>query len=170
MKQITKVLVAIALIVGMTSAVQAQSKVAHINSQSLVEAMPTYKAAMAELEKLQRSYDTDIKGMGDELQKTLERYNREAETQTEEENGRRMQEVQETRSNVVKYQQSAMQQLQAKEQELLKPIIEKARVAIQKVARAKGYEFVLDSTPGAAGVLMADGYDLMNDAKAELGI
>jgi len=52
----------------------------------------------------------------------------------------------------------------------LKPIIEEARLAIQKVARAKGYEFVLDSTPGAAGVLMADGYDLMPDAKAALGI
>ena len=76
MKQFTKVLAAIALIVGMSSAMQAQSKVAHINSQSLVEAMPSYKTAMSELEKLQKSYDADISGMGNELQKTLERYNR----------------------------------------------------------------------------------------------
>ncbi len=170
MKQFTKVLAAIALIVGMSSAMQAQSKVAHINSQSLVEAMPTYKNAMSELEKLQKSYDTEISAMGAELQKTYERYNREAETQTDEENGRRMQEVQETRTNIAKYQQTALQTLQTKEQELIKPIIEKARLAIQKVARAKGYDFVLDSTPGAAGVIMADGYDLMPDAKASLGI
>ena len=170
MKQFTKVVVAIALIVGMTSAVNAQSKVAHINSQTLVESMPIYKSAMSELEKLQKSYDADIQGMGTELQSTMERYNREAETQTDEENGRRMQEVQETRSNIVNYQQTALKKLQEKEQELLKPIIEKARVAIQKVARAKGYEFVLDSTPGAGGVLLADGYDLMPDAKSELGI
>lgn len=170
MKQFTKVIVAIALIVGMTSAVNAQAQVAHINSQSLVEAMPSYKTAMAELEKLQKSYDADIQGMGTELQSTMERYNREAETQTEEENQRRMQEVQETRSNIVNYQQTALKKLQEKEQQLLTPIIEKARVAIQKVARAKKYEFVLDSTPGAGGVLLADGYDLMPDAKAELGI
>ncbi|ANH59240.1 OmpH family outer membrane protein [Dokdonia donghaensis] len=170
MKQFTKVLAAIALIVGMSSAMQAQSKVAHINSQSLVEAMPSYKTAMAELDKLQKSYDADISGMGNELQKTLERYNREAETQTDEENQRRMNEVQETRTNIVKYQQSAMQKLEVKQQELIKPILEEARLAIQKVARAKGYEFVLDSTPGAGGVLMADGYDLMADAKAALGI
>jgi outer membrane protein len=170
MKQFTKVLAAIALIVGMSSAMQAQSKVAHINSQSLVEAMPAYKNGMSELEKLQKSYDTEISAMGSELQKTYERYNREAETQTDEENGRRMQEVQETRTNIAKYQQTALQTLQTKEQELIKPIIEKARLAIQKVARAKGFEFVLDSTPGAAGVIMADGYDLMPDAKASLGI
>ena len=81
-----------------------------------------------------------------------------------------MNEVQETRTNIVKYQQSAMQKLEVKQQELIKPILEEARLAIQKVARAKGYEFVLDSTPGAGGVLMADGYDLMADAKAALGI
>jgi len=170
MKQFTKVLAAIALIVGMSSAMQAQSKVAHINSQSLVEAMPTYKSAMSELEKLQKSYDAEISSMGGELQKTLERYNREVDTQTDEENTRRMQEVQDTRSNIVKYQQGAMQKLEGKQQELIKPIIEKARLAIQKVARAKGFDFVLDSTPGAAGVIMADGYDLMPDAKASLGI
>lgn len=170
MKQFTKVVAALALVFAMTSAVQAQdSKVAHIASQALVEAMPAYKNSMAELEKLQKSYDTDITTMGTELQTTMERYNREAETQTDEENGRRMQEVQETRQNIVKYQQSALQSLQKKEQELIKPIIEQARVAIQKVAREKGFQFVLDSTTGL-GVIMADGYDLMPDAKKALGI
>ena len=46
---------------------------------------------------------------------------------------------------------------------------EKARVAIQKVARAKGYDYVLDSSNGA-GVIMADGYNLMPDVKKELGM
>lgn len=170
MKQFTKVVATLALVIAMTGAVQAQdSKVAHIASQELVEAMPAYKNAMAELEKLQKSYDVDIQGMGNELQKTMERYNREAETQTDEENGRRYTEVQETRQNIVKYQQNALQKLQQKEQELLKPIIEQARVVIQKVARAGGYQYVLDSTTGL-GVIMADGYNLMADAKKELGI
>lgn len=170
MKQFTKVVAAIALVIAMTGAVQAQdSKVAHIASQELVEAMPAYKNAMLELEKLQKSYDTEISEMGAELRKTSERYNREADTQTNEENGRRYTEVQETRQNIVKYQQSALQNLQQKEQELLKPIIEQARVVIQKVARAGGYQYVLDSTVGL-GVIMADGYNLMADAKRELGI
>lgn len=170
MKQFTKVVAALALVIAMTGAVQAQdSKVAHIASQELVEAMPAYKNAILELEKLQKSYDVDIQGMGSELQKTMERYNREAETQTDEENGRRFSEVQETRKNIVEYQQNAQQKLQQKEQELLKPIIEQARVIIQKVARAGGYQYVLDSTVGL-GVIMADGYNLMEDAKKELGI
>ncbi len=171
MKQIKKVLVAVALVVGMTSAVQAQdSKVAHINTQELVEAMPSYKAALGDLEKLQRSYDSQINEMGTELQKTMERYGREVETQTDEENLRRQKEVQETNQNIVEYRQNALKDLQTKEQDLLAPLLEQARVAIQKVARTKGFQFVLDSTPGAGGVIMADGYDLMNDVKADLGI
>lgn len=170
MKQFTKVLVAIALIVGMTSAVQGQSKIAHINTQELVDAMPEYKAAQNEVQKLEASYGAEVNTMVEELTKTRERYNREAETQTDEENQRRVLEVQETQANIQKYQQGAYQKLQEKNQELLTPILEKARAAIQKVAREKGYDFVLDSTPGAGGVIMADGYDLMADVKSSVGI
>jgi len=60
MKQFTKVLVAIALIVGMTSTVQAQSKVAHINTQELVDAMPEYKAAQSEIQKLEAAYGAKL--------------------------------------------------------------------------------------------------------------
>jgi outer membrane protein len=50
----------------------------------------------------------------------------------------------------------------------LKPITDKAKAAIQKVARAQGFEYVLDSTVGG-GVILADGKDLMADVKKELG-
>lgn len=62
-----------------------------------------------------------------------------------------------------------MQELQNKEMELLRPVMEKARTTIQKVAREKGYDYVLDSTTGT-GLIMADGYNLMPDVKKALGI
>jgi len=37
------------------------------------------------------------------------------------------------------------------------------------VAEAKGYDYVLDSSEGG-GVIVADGYDLLKDVQAELGI
>jgi len=171
MKQIRLVVAALALILGTTGFVQAQdSKIAHIETQTLVEAMPTYKAAIAELEKLQRSYDAQINEMGTELQNTVKRYGAEAEQQTDETNLTRQKELQETERKILEYRQNALKDLQKKEQDLLKPILEKARVAIQRVARAKKFQYVVDSTPGAAGVIMADGYDLMADVKADLGI
>ena len=40
--------------------------------------------------------------------------------------------------------------------------------SLDKVAKAKGYQYVLDSSTGS-GVLLADGPDLLADVKKELG-
>ncbi|WP_010180472.1 OmpH family outer membrane protein [Aquimarina agarilytica] len=169
MKQIKTLLVAVALIFGMSNVANAQSKVAHIASQELVNIMPEYKAAMSELEKLQKTYDAEFKTMATELQNKVKIYTQEEKTKTQEENLKRAQEVQGIEKSVGEYRQKALKDLQTKEVELLKPVIEKARATVQKVARDKGYSYVLDSTTGT-GVIMADGYDLMNDVKSALGI
>ncbi|GAA4276970.1 OmpH family outer membrane protein [Aquimarina mytili] len=169
MKQFRTLLVALALTIGTSGFVNAQSKVAHIASQELVESMPAYKAAKSEIEKLNKTYDAEIRNMVLELQTTMKKYQAEAPTKTEEENAKRAQEVQATEKSITDYRQNALQDLQKKEIELMKPIYEKARTSIQKVARAQGFQYVLDSTTGT-GVIMADGKDLMADVKKDLGI
>ncbi|MDY8136671.1 OmpH family outer membrane protein [Aquimarina sp. 2201CG5-10] len=169
MKKFRTLLIACALTLGASSFVNAQSKVAHIASQELVEAMPAYKAAKSEIEKLNNTYQAEIRNMFLELQNTMKKYTQEAETKTDEENLKRQQELQATEKSISDYRQNALQDLQKKEIELLKPIYESARVSIQKVARAQGFQYVLDSTTGT-GVIMADGKDLMADVKKDLGI
>lgn len=169
MKQFRTFLIALALTVGATAFTNAQSKVAHVASQELVESMPAFRDAMTQLEKLQKTYDTEIRDMMTEAQKTMQRYEAEAPTKTEEENQKRAAELQSTQRRIQEHGQNAQQDLQKKELDLLKPIYEKARVAIQKVARAQGFDYVLDSSTGS-GVIMADGYNLMPDVKKELGI
>ncbi len=169
MKQFRTLFIAVALMIGATAFTNAQSKVAHIASQELVETMPAYKEAMGQLEKLQKTYDAEIRDMMTEAQKTMQRYESEAATKTEEENSKRAQELQGTQRRIQEHGQKAQQDLQKKELDLLKPVYEKARVAIQKVARAKGYDYVLDSSNGA-GVIMADGFNLMPDVKKDLGM
>lgn len=169
MKQIKTLLIAVSLILGLSNVANAQSKVAHIASQELVNLMPQYKSAMGELENLQKTYDAEIKNMMTELQNTAKRFQAEEASKTQEENAKRAVEIQNTERTIAEYRNNALKDLQKKEIELLKPVIEKARQTVQKVARAKGYSYVLDSTTGT-GVIMADGYDLMPDVKADLGI
>ena len=63
MKKFKFLFVAIVMFVGATTVATAQSKIAHVNTQELVEAMPEMKAAQSQLEKLQKTYDTEIKAM-----------------------------------------------------------------------------------------------------------
>jgi len=168
MKHLKTLLLAAALIIGSTSFMNAQSKVAHINTQELIEAMPAMKSAKAELEKLAKTYETDIQTMLTELQNKGKQYDAEASTKTDEENQKRLVEVQGMEQSIRQYQAQAQQDLAKKEADLLKPIYEKAKAAIKKVAAAQGFDYVLDSMQGQ-GVLVASGTDLMAAVKAELG-
>lgn len=166
MKQLKTLLLATALCIGTVSFTQAQSKVAHINTQELVAAMPETKAAQAELETLSKTYQTDIQTMATEFQNKVKQYEAEASTKTDEENAKRGQEVQGMEQNIRQYQGTAQQDLQKKEAELFKPIQEKAIAAINKVAKAQGFQYVLD----ANALIVAEGKDLLVDVKKELGL
>ena len=168
MKRFKTLLFAAILFVGATSFTMAQSKIAHINTNELIEAMPQMKTAKTELEKLSKTYEAEIQKMATEYQNKIKQYQAEVDTKTEEENAKRAEEVQTIEQSIRQYQANAQEDIQKKQEELMKPIFEKAKAAIQKVAKAQGFQYVLDSTQGS-GVLLAYGKDLMADVKKELG-
>ena len=166
MKHLKNLLFATVLFVGATSFTSAQSKIAHINKQELIKAMPAYTQAQAEIDKLGKTYEATIQGSLKELDTKLKQYNAEAEAQTQEENQKRMEEVEGMKQSLGQYQQQAQKDLQEKEFNLLKPIVENADNAIKAVAKAQGFQYVVDS----AMLIVADGKDLMADVKKHLSI
>lgn len=168
MKHLKTLLLAAVLCMVSISFAGAQSKVAHINTQELITAMPEMKAAQTQLETLSKTYQTQLQEMSTELQNKIKQYDAEAASQTDEENAKRMQEVQTMQQSIREYQGTAQQDLQKKEIDLLQPITEKARAAILKVGKAQGFDYVLDSAQGL--LILTDGKDLLNDVKADLGI
>ena len=168
MKHLKSLLLATTFFAATSFTAQAQTKVAHINTQELVESMPEMQSAKAELEKLAKTYETDIQAMATELQNKIKQYDSESSTKTDEENGKRLQEVQGMEQSIRQFQTQAQQDLHKKEFDLLKPITEKAKNAILKVGQAKGFDYVLDASQGQ-GVIFAGGTDLLVDVKTELG-
>ena len=168
MKHLKNLFIVSTILLMSNLTLNAQSKVAHINTQELVESMPDMKSAKSELEKLAKTYETDIQAMATELQNKITQYDAESSTKTDEENGKRLQEVQSMEQSIRQYQAQAQQDLQKKELDLLRPITEKAKNAILKVGNAQGFDYVLDSSQGQ-GVIMANGKDLLTDVRTELG-
>jgi len=168
MKQVKTLLLATILCIGTVSFTQAQSKVAHINTQELIQAMPEMKAAEAELKTLSETYQKDFQAMATEYQNTLKQFEAEASSKTEEENQKRGLELQEKQQRIQKFNADAQQDIAKKQEELIKPISEKAKAAILKVGKAQGFDYVLDSSVGVA--ILTDGKDLLGDVKKELGI
>lgn len=168
MKQIKSLLLAAALCVVATNFTNAQSKVAHINVGELVTSMPEMKTAQAEMEQMGKTFETDIQEMMNEYKTKAQQYEAEAATKTNEDNQKRGEELAVMQQNIRQFQANAQQQLQQKELDLLEPITKKAKEAILKVAKAQGFDYVLDSSQGS-GVIMAEGKNLLSDVKKELG-
>ena len=168
MKQLKNIAVALVLFVAVTGFVNAQSKVAHIDVSALLAEMPEMKAAQAELQKLQETYRADIESSMTELKNKYTQYSNEASTKSAEENEKRALELQGFERNIGEAQQAAQQELAKKQAELFEPISVKAKEAIEKVAAAQGYDYVIDATQGG-GLIVAKGPDLLTAVKQELG-
>ena len=66
---------------------------------------------------------------------------------------------------ITDYRDNAQKELQKKESDLVKPLMDKIKASIQKVGKAKGYQYVLN----VADLLLSDGPDLTADIKKDLG-
>lgn len=168
MKHVKKIAVALMLFVATTSFVNAQSKIAHIDVTALLSSMPEMKTAEAELKKLQETYNADIEASMTEYRNKLTQYQNEAASKSKEENDKRALEIQGFEKNIGDAQQAAQQEFQKKQGELFAPISDKAKAAIEKVAAAQGYDYVINAQQGA-GLIVANGKDLLADVKKELG-
>lgn len=164
MKQF-KTLLIIAVIALSFNTINAQ-KVAHISTDQLISLMPETKVLNDELEKKSKTYEDELKSENDKLQATLQRYDAEAPSQTNEVNQQRMAEVQALQQNLQQASQVAREDLTKIRNEKLQPILEKAKNAIEEVATAGGYTYVLE----ASTLIVANGPDLLDQVKAKLGI
>ncbi len=166
MKKIHKLTLVLILVLAASFQQVKAQKIAHINSQELIVAMPEYKALQEKLNKLGKSYQDEITKMENELTAKLEKYNKEAASQTEETNLARQKEVQMENQKLEQYKVEAAQELQKQEQEGMQPILDKAQKAVEEVAKEQGIQYVLN----ASALIVAEGKDLLPDVKAKLGI
>ena len=165
MKQIKTLLIAAILFLGASQTSNAQAKTAHVDVSEIMSKMPAMLDAQKQLEKLSATYDADYKKMAEEFQTKLKKYDTESATVTEAINAERQKEVQDMQKRIQDFGQNAQKELQQKQEDITKPIYEKVRASIQKVGKAKGFQYILDG----ATLLLADGPNLTADVKKDLG-
>ncbi len=164
MKQLKTLVIATIAFFG-AQTMNAQAKVAHVDVNELMSKMPAMLDAQNQLKKLSETYDKDYKVMVDEYQVKIKKYDAEAATVTDAVNQTRQTEVQDMIKRINDFKETAQSDLQKKEGDLMKPLLEKVKASIQKVGKAKGYQYVLN----ASDLLLTDGPDLTADIKKDLG-
>lgn len=157
-------LLAAVLFFGMNQ-VQAQTKIAHVNVEEIMTKMPAVIDAKNQLEKITQTYEADFTTMRNELQTKLQKFSAEAETVSEAINKERQKEVEDMEKRIQDFGQNAQKEIQQKQMDLMKPIQEKIKASIEKIGKAKGFQYVSD----ASNFILADGTDITPDVKKDLG-
>lgn len=167
------VIIAFVAFTGLCSVkASAQTKIAHINAQAVIEAMPETKKAQTEIEAFAATLEKDSKALIDEYNRKMKAFDDElAKTPNMSEALKEVKakEIQEAQKRIQDFQQIAQEKIGQKQNELLKPVYDKARKAIEDVAKEKGYGYVLDSSQGSLLVSPA-GDDILAPVKTKLGV
>lgn len=165
-KRIKNICLVLLLSMGINSF--AQSTIAHIDSQQLLNLMPEMLEAQDQLKKLQENYRTSFEGVYKEFEAKLQEFQNLPPTTTQEEGEKKQKEIIELQQRIKEAEKNAAQEIQKKQTELTTPIFEKAKDAIKKVAEKQDFSFVLDTASQL--LVVAKGKNLLQDVKAELGI
>lgn len=171
MRKLTKTIVIVFafLCVGILGA-NAQQKFAFIEFQDLMTQMPEYKKANADMESYGKTLQDQLKTMSEELDKKYSDYQKNQTKMAEAIKELKEKELRDMQTRIQEFQETAQESVRKKEQELLKPIIEKAKNAITVVAKENGYGYVFDASQGSPLLVKPEGDNLMSAVKKKLGI
>ncbi|MDE7144801.1 MAG: OmpH family outer membrane protein [Duncaniella sp.] len=157
----------IAIFIALPMSVFAQ-KFATINTQQLMESMPEIKTINEQMEASQKKYEDEFAKLQEEFSKKFEEFQSLEETTPQTIKERRMQEMQELENKINQFRQTATQDLQRQQQQLMAPVQEKVMKAIQTAGSEGNYTFIFENVmPLYVGT---DVTDITPQVKTALGI
>ena len=168
-KLLRVVLVAGCMLLAGSFMANAQSKIGHVNFNAIIDLLPDTKVVSKQLQDYNKSFMDQLTNMQTELQTKAADYEAKKATMTDAVRQSKEGELQDLQKRMQDYQTSAAQKVDAKKEELGKPLFDKARAAISAVAKEKGYTYVIDSSQNEL-LVAPDSDDLLAAVKIKLGI
>lgn len=147
----------------------AQSKTGYINFQQMIAMMPESKLAGDSLNIFQEKLNADGQQLVAEYTKKVTEYDSTQANLSVAMKEVKINEIKSLSANIQKYKEMSEQAMNGREQQLLAPILDKAKKILKAVANEKGYTLVIDNSRDAV-LVSAEADDLMTAVKAKMGI
>ena len=169
MKKAIKLTLAVVLVMGATSLFA--QKFGRINTQEIIMAMPETKTMQENMDTFAKELSDNIETMNVEFNTKLQDFQKNYNTFSDAIKEVKEKELNDMQTRTREFQERAQQDYQKKQNELLAPIIDKAKSAIDKVAAAGGFLVVFDTPSGSLAYFdEATLTDVAPAVKKELGI
>jgi outer membrane protein len=142
----------------------------HVNFGNLLSEMPQVTSAEAELQAYEKEQLAIGDGMVEKLKAAFAAAQAKKDDTTPKELAIIEAKLQKDQSAIQQFEQQMGINIEKKRQELLGPIIQKAKDAVNKIAVNQGYQMVFDSSIFGSIMFAEDMTDITPAVKAELGI
>lgn len=155
----------VAFLVVLSSSAMAQQKFGHVNSQKLLDTMPSRRAAIETLRQFEMNGGKELQEMEADLEKQYTQFQAKQPTMSpviqkiEEEKIMRKQQALQDR------EQSLNREMQAVSQDLNTPILDRIQRSVKIVAERKKLSYVIDET---TTLYFAGGTDITAEVMVEL--
>jgi outer membrane protein len=162
-----------AVFVLLSSAAFAQVKIGYTNADEILSALPEAKTIEAELKTYSTQIQTELEKKNQDLQKKYQEYLTAVQSGNMAPSIResKEKELENLQQSLREFQEKAQQDVQSKQQALLSPVYDKIQNAIDDIAKAENYDFIITSGAGAVPILLyaKDEYDVTNKVIVKLG-
>ena len=147
----------------------AQPKFAHVNSTELVQLCPEMDKVRETLNELSKDAQETFNDMQADFNNKLAEYQSKGSTWSQAIRESKEKELTQMQQRIQEFSQSAPQELQQKQEELVAPIYQKVNETIQDLAKKGGFVYVFD-VQSVLYVDAAQSTDLTAEARKILGV
>ena len=154
---------------GGSAMAQKNIKLGHINSNELMQIMPGRDTAMALLQKDVEDAQAELEAMKKEYETRVNDYLAKKDQLSELIRKTKESDIQNMGARIEEFQANAQKLLEERQEALLKPIVDRAKAAIEEVGKENGYTYIFDAGVGAV-LYSQDSDDIMPLVKKKLGL
>lgn len=139
-----------------------------IETETIMANLPEMKEVQTQLQAAGQKYETEFKNLQDEMQKKYTEFQQMDESTPKTIQERRIQEIQDLDQKIQQFRQTASEDLQRQQEQLIAPVRQKVFTAIQSVGAEGNFTFIFENVvPLYTG---SDVVDVTPLVKAKLGI
>ncbi len=166
---IKKILLAVAVIFPMLASAQSL-KIGLVDVNSIFSALPETAEAQNKVAEASKKYDSEYAKLGEEMKRLYDEFQNMSDSELPAIKERKARELQDYQQKLQAFEQSAMQDLQRMQAELMSPIQAKIQQAVESVGKEGNYSLIQVNEAQLTLYHAAPVEDITPAVKAKLGL
>ena len=164
-----KILLVAALLIPMLASAQTL-KIGLVDQSEILSKMPETEAAQKQIAEVSKKYEDEYAKLTEEMNRRLEEFKQMKPDELPAIKERKARELEDYQTKMAQFEQNAMQDLNKMNQELMPPIVQKIRSAIESVGKEGSYSLIQDKSPQLTIYFASPVVDITPEVKAKLGL